>query len=101
VQHKVAHRVRLLVGPPPQVLLVQNIETLPDLDGELVDHSSGDVLQKKGVHRVGHLVMISSNVHLLPELACVGDTGNASLRETSGCVSEMVAEATQHKRAAV
>ena len=44
VQHEVAHRVRLLVGTPPQVLLAQNVETFPDLDRELVDHSSRDVL---------------------------------------------------------
>ncbi len=61
VQHEVADGIRLLVRTPPHVVLAQDLETFLDLAGKLRDQSRRDVLQQKGVDRIGHLVMISSN----------------------------------------
>ena len=64
MQHKVANRIRLLMRTPPEIVLVQNLETAFDLRGEFCDQPSGDVLEEKGVERIRHLGMISSNVHV-------------------------------------
>jgi len=60
MEDEIADRVRLLVRPPPQVILTQDVETFLDVYRELVNQSSGEVLQQKGVDRFRHLVMISS-----------------------------------------
>ena len=66
MEDEIADGVRLLVRPPPQVILTQDVETFLDLYREFVDQSSGEVLQQKGVDRFRHLVMISSNVRPFP-----------------------------------
>jgi hypothetical protein len=64
VQHEVANRIRLLMRTPPEIVLAQHLETAFDLSGEFRDQTSGEVLEEKCVDRIGHLVMISSNVHV-------------------------------------
>jgi predicted alpha/beta-fold hydrolase len=64
MQHKVANRIRQIVRTPPEIVLAQHVETAFDLSGKFRDQPSGDVLEKELVDRIGHLVMISSNVHL-------------------------------------
>ena len=66
MQDQIADGVRLIVRPPPQIVLGQDVQTLLDLDGKLVDQPSREVLQQKGVNRFGHLVMISSKLHRVP-----------------------------------
>src|SRR5947209_4715858 len=37
VQHDIAHRVAILVGPPPQLFLIQLLETTSDLPRQYID----------------------------------------------------------------
>jgi hypothetical protein len=60
MEDEIADRVRLLVRPPPQVILTQDVETFLDLYREFVNQSRAEVLQQEGVNRFRHLVMISS-----------------------------------------
>jgi hypothetical protein len=48
VQHQVPDRVRLVVGPPPDVLIVQHVKTRPDLARKVVQQPAADHLEKLG-----------------------------------------------------